>query len=83
MSKIIESLGYNSYYKSYTAASCRATGLPMYGSSMISDLKYAEVADKFFTKSKCKQLKRPVADHEEPVAFLRIKNGYVPLFLRD
>jgi len=76
-------LKYNGYYKCYTSAYARSTGLPMFGGSELTKADYNEFADKLLSKSRCKQIKKPVTSEEKPVAWYRVKNGYVPLYYRD
>ena len=78
MSSVWDSLEYNRYYKCYTADSCRATGLPM-----LERYNYEEYANKWLSKTRCQKIKQPVREGEEPVAFYRIYNGYVPLYDRS
>ena len=82
MNDILSILNYNEYYKCYTAESCRATGLPMFGSKELSKEEYSKYANRWLSKTRCKQIKRPVVEGENPVAFFRVKNGYIPLFDR-
>lgn len=79
-SKILDKLAYDTQYKCYRAKDCRETGLPMvdYGYS-----NYIKYADKWLSKTRCKKIKQEVKEGEEPVAFLRVMYGYVPLYLRD
>jgi len=65
-------------YNLYTAASCRLTGLPMLDRS-----EYVKHANEWLSVSKCKAIKQPVKDYEQPVAFYRCKNGYCALYNRD
>lgn len=79
---ILESLKYNSYYNCYTAETVKKTGLPMVGGDM-SKAEYSQkYADKWLSATRCKNIKQPVKDDEEPVAFYRVMNGYVPLYER-
>nr|DAY60595.1 MAG TPA: hypothetical protein [Caudoviricetes sp.] len=80
MSKILDKMVYNDKYKCYFAKDCRATGLPMvtYGYK-----NYPEYANKWLSKTRCKKIKQEVKEDEEPVAFLRVMNGYVPLYYRE
>ncbi|MDY4574260.1 MAG: hypothetical protein SPD90_04305 [Intestinibacter sp.] len=77
---ILDELEYNSWYKCYTAKSCRATGLPMVDFGYAN---YIQKANVWLSKSRCLKIKKPVKDGEEPVAFLRVYNGYVPLYYRN
>lgn len=65
-------------YNFYTAASCKLTGLPMIDSS-----DYRKHANEWLSASKCKAIKQPVKDDEQPVAFYRCKNGYCALYYRE
>ena len=80
---IMDNLIFDSRYKCYTADSCRKTGLIMFGSSDTPKSKYSEYADKYLSKSRCKLIKKPVKDDEQPIAFYRVMNGYVPLYDRS
>lgn len=53
------------------------TGKPFY-------LNYEDVPGGLFSPTKCKQMKRPVEDGEEPVAYVlnRMYLGYLPLYKR-
>lgn len=77
---ILDELEYDSRYKCYTAKSCKTTGLPMvdFGYS-----NFPEKANVWLSKTRCLKIKKPVEAGEEPVAFFRVYNGYVPLYLRD
>ncbi|EGT4141303.1 hypothetical protein EQY97_10220 [Clostridium perfringens] len=79
---IFEVLEFNNYYKCYTAESCRKTGLPMFGGNISKEEYYDKYKDKFLSKTRCKEIKKPVYEGEEPVAFYRMLNGYIPLYLR-
>lgn len=76
---ILDELEYNAKYKCYTAKSCRATGLPMVGFGYDN---FSEKSNVWLSKSRCLKIKKPVNDGEEPVAFLRVYNGYIPLYYR-
>ena len=65
-------------YGWYTAEYCRSTGLPMYNKKT-----YSSVADRYLSKTRCKQLKVPVKDGEDPVAFYRVDRGYCGLYDRS
>lgn len=54
-----------------------ATGKPFY-------LEFYDVPEGLVTKTKAKQMKRPVGENEEPVAYVlcRAWNGYLPLYDR-
>lgn len=65
-------------YNLYTAASCRLTGLPMLDRS-----DYSKHANEWLSASKCKNIKQPVKEGEQPVAFYRCKNGYCALYSRN
>ncbi|HAT4294521.1 TPA: hypothetical protein I9069_001190 [Clostridium perfringens] len=81
---INELLVYDSYYRCYTANSCRKTGLPMFGGAEFSKAEYYEkYVDIYLSKTRCKKIKRPVLSNENPVAFFRVQHGYVPLYLRE
>jgi hypothetical protein len=69
---------WNGYYKTYTAAYCKALELPMLNNST-----YGEYADKWLSPSRCKKAGKPVHDGEKPVAFYRLANGYCPLYDRS
>ena len=72
----IKDLLIKNQYNLYTAASCKLTGLPMLSSS-------SEYPNKLLSASKCKAIKQPVKDNEQPVAFYRCKNGYCALYSRE
>lgn len=76
---VLDTLCYNDYYHCYTASSCRATGLPMVGFGYAG---YYEHRNDWLSKSRCEKIKKPVTRFENPVAFLRVMNGYVPLYYR-
>lgn len=81
---IFDKLDYNNYYKCYTAQSVRETGLPMVGGKDITKDEYTlKYANRWLSKSRCKQIKKPVQEGEQPVAFYRVHNGYVPLYERS
>ena len=65
-------------YGWYTAEYCRSTGLPMYDKK-----SYADVADKYLSKTRCAKIKKPVNEGEDPVAFYRVDRGYCGLYLRE
>lgn len=65
-------------YGWYTAEFCRSTGLPMYDKR-----NYQEHAATLLSKSRCKAIKQPVREGEEPVAFYRVARGYCGLYERD
>lgn len=67
---------YNSY-GFYTADYCRSTKKPM-----IQQDEYSAFKDVLLSKSKCKEIKKPVKDDEPIYAFLRVRNGYCALYLR-
>lgn len=64
-------------YGWYTAEYCRSTGLPMFNKQT-----YSKVSDKYYSKTRCKKLKMPVKEGEEPVAFYRVGRGYCGLYAR-
>ena len=65
-------------YGWYTAEYCKSTGLPMYDKKT-----YAEVANKYLSKTRCAKIKMPVKDGEKPVAFYRVDRGYCGLYERE
>lgn len=65
---------YNTHYKTFTADYCRSTGLPMYQSF--------EERKELYSKTQCETMGLPVKENEEPVAFYRVKIGYVGLYKR-
>lgn len=65
-------------YGWYTAEYCRTTGLPMYNKKT-----YADVSDKYLSKTRCAKLKMPVKEGEKPAAFYRVDRGYCGLYLRE
>lgn len=70
---VINSYGY------YTAEYCKSTRKPMFKSRA----EYRPFANKLLSKSRCKQIKMPVADDEEIYAFYKVQNGYCALYFRD
>lgn len=69
---------WNGYYKCYTAAYCKLTGLPM-----MDKYDYGPCADKWLSPSRCKKAGKPVQQNEKPVAFYRVMNGFCPLYERS
>lgn len=69
---------WNAYYKCYTAEYCKALGLPM-----LNNKTYDKYSNKWLSSTRCNKIKKPVTEDEYPVAFYRVKNGYIPLFERD
>lgn len=65
-------------YGWYTAEYCRSTGLPMYNKET-----YADVSDRYLSKTRCAKIKQPVKEGEEPSAFYRVDRGYCGLYLRE
>jgi len=65
-------------YGWYTAEYCKSTGLPMYNRQT-----YAEVSNKYLSKTRCKKIKKPVKVGEEPCAFYRVERGYCGLYDRS
>ena len=65
-------------YGYYPAEYCRSTGLPMYTPST-----YYEVKDIYLSKTRCKQIKKPVLEKESPVAFYQVQHGYCVLYDRS
>lgn len=76
-------LMYDSYYKCFTAAYAKSTGLPMFGGSKLSQTAYREYEDIWLSKSRCKKIKKPVTEGEKIVAWYRVKNGYAALYDRS
>lgn len=74
----IKSLLVKNNYNFYTAPSCRLTGLPM-----LDGGSYKKYANVWLSASKCKSIKQPVKDNEQPVAFYRCKHGYCALYDRS
>ena len=50
---------------------------------MYNKKTYADVSDKYLSKTRCEKLKMPVKEDEEPVAFYRVDRGYCGLYLRE
>ena len=69
---------WNDYYKCYTAEYCRTTG-----KLMLNKNSYEPYADKYLSTTRCKAIKKPVQEGEEPIAFYRVMNGYKPLYDRS
>lgn len=65
-------------YGFYTADYCKSTRKPLFTSST-----YSAFSDKLLSKSRCKQIKRPVTEKEEIYGFYKVKNGYCALYYRD
>ncbi|MBN7575434.1 hypothetical protein C1H57_08435 [Clostridium sp. 2-1] len=78
MSNNIKDLLVANGYGFYTAASCRETGLPM-----LDGGSYKKYADKWLSASRCKRIRQPVKEDEEPVAFYRCQKGYCSLYNRE
>jgi hypothetical protein len=70
-------LPYNSYGY-YPAQYCRDTGLPMY-----DKLTYKPYIDKYLSKTRCREIGKPIKDKENPVAFYRVDHGYCGLYDRN
>lgn len=68
----------NEQYQTYTAEYCKATELPMLNKST-----YNEFAHIWLSKTRCKEIRQPVLDDENPIAFYRVKHGYIPLYDRS
>lgn len=69
-------LPYNSYGY-FPADHCRSTGLPMY-----DRLSYIPFVDKYLSKTRCREIGKPVLDNEQPIAFYRVDHGYCGLYDR-
>ncbi len=68
---------YNSY-GFYTAEYCRTTRKPM-----IQQSEYFAFKDVLLSKTRCKEIKKPVREGEEIYAFLRAMYGYCALYYRN
>ncbi len=68
---------YNSY-GFYTAEYCRTTRKPM-----IQQSEYFAFKDVLLSKTRCKEIKKPVREGEEIYAFLRAMHGYCALYYRN
>ncbi len=68
---------YNSY-GFYTAEYCRTTKKPM-----LQQSEYGAFKDVLLSKTRCKQIKKPVREGEEIYAFLRVMHGYCALYYRN
>lgn len=66
---------YNDYYKTYRAAWCRKSGLPMMDSSCWEKIQ----AEDLYTVSRAKK-KRVSIDMKKVCGWYRIWQGYVPMF---
>lgn len=66
-------------YGFYTSEYCKSTKKPMFKSSR----EYRPFSDKLFSKTKCKQIKKPVQENEEIYAFYKVRHGYCALYFRD
>ncbi len=65
------------YPGQYPAAQCRKTGLPMV--DWFGRISYP--GGKLYSRTQRKQAKCPVQQDELPVAWYRMCNGYIPLYL--
>ena len=65
-------------YGFYTAEYCITTKKPM-----IQPSEYEAFKDVLLSKTRCKQIKKPVREGEEIYAFLRVRNGYCALYYRN
>lgn len=65
-------------YGFYTAEYCKSTKKPM-----IQQHEYAAFQDVLLSKTRCKEIKRPVRENEEIYAFLRVMYGYCALYYRN
>jgi hypothetical protein len=65
-------------YGYFPAEYCRKTGLPMYDKS-----SYKQYSEKYLSKTRCREIGKPVGDYEQPVAFFRVQNGYCGLYDRS
>ena len=65
-------------YGWYSAEYVKSTGLPKYNKQ-----NYAEVSDKYLSKTRCARIKAPVREGEEPCAFYRVDQGYCGLYDRS
>ncbi len=65
-------------YGYFPAEYCRETGLPMY-----DQLTYRPYVDKYLSRSRCREIGKPIKENEQPVAFYRVMNGYCGLYDRS
>ena len=68
---------YNEYYKTYRAAWCKKSGLPMYSKK---DFEKVE-REGLFTVSRAKK-EKVVIDTRTVCGWYRMPNGYTPMFRR-
>ncbi|MBQ7131222.1 MAG: hypothetical protein IJO29_01500 [Oscillospiraceae bacterium] len=66
---------YSKYYKTYKAAYCRTTGLPLYNHDTAEQM----VADGLYSKTRAAKEKVDI-DDTDVCGWYRTYNGYVPLF---
>lgn len=64
-------------YSAYPAARCRETGLPLVCKE---DRKPGGLVENLQTAGERKKSGYPVKDGEEPKAWSRVANGYIPLY---
>ena len=69
---------YNNYYKTYYAAWCRKSGLPMLNSSCWERIQ----DEKLYTVSRAKK-EHVCIDKSKVCGWFRLWHGYVPLFKDD
>lgn len=68
---------YNSY-GFFIAEYCRSTRKPM-----LQQHQYGPFKGILLSKTRCKEIKKPVSEGEEIYAFLRVMNGYCALYYRN
>ena len=68
---------HKNYPHEYPAAQCRKTGLPMYTGWKA---RQKHPGGELFSRTQRKNAKHPVRQGEQPAAWYRTNNGYVPLY---
>lgn len=64
-------------YGFYTAEYCKTTKKPMFQAN-----EYEPFKDVLLSKTRCKEIKKPVIEGENIYAFLRVMHGYCALYYR-
>lgn len=66
---------YNEYYKTYKAAHCKLTGLPLYNHNTAEQM----ITDNLYSQTRAKK-ERVIIDETAVCGWYRVYNGYIPLF---
>ena len=78
----IDGAAWDARYRCFKLCAANLRTLPVYGRRE-RDLAYDdEAAARLLSFSRCLREKRPVKDGELPVAWMRVQNGFAPLFDR-